>query len=76
MSGIHIRDIPQETVLALKRRAKAHHRSVQGEVRAILAQAARAAPPDGGHPPIRLNHVEIGNEQLWNRAEIYDDDGR
>ena len=76
MPGIHIRDLPQETVQALKRRAKAHHRSVQGEVSAILARAARAAPPDGGHPPIRLNQVEIGNKRGWSRGEIYDDDGR
>ena len=76
MPGIHVRDLPEETVQALKRRAKAHHRSVQGEVRAILSEAARASPPDEGYQPIRLNHVDIGNEETWTREEIYDDGGR
>ena len=61
---------------ALKRLAKSHHRSVQGEVRAILSEAARAAPPDEGYAPIRLTHVDIGGEQAWTREDIYDDDGR
>lgn len=76
MAGIHVRDLPEETVQALKRRAKAHHRSVQGEVRAILSDAAQASPPDEGYPPIRLYHVDIGNEQTWTREDMYDDGGR
>ncbi|HJN43063.1 MAG: Arc family DNA-binding protein [Vicinamibacterales bacterium] len=76
MPGIHVRDLPKETVAALKRRAEAHHRSVQGEIRAILAEAARASPPDEGYAPILLTHVEVGNERTWSREDIYGDDGR
>ena len=76
MAGIHVRDLSEETVRALKRRAQAHHRSVQGEVRAILAEAARAAPPEEGYPPIQLYHVEVGNDREWTREDIYGDDGR
>ena len=76
MSGIHVRDLSEETMRALKRRARAHHRSVQGEVRKILVEAALAAPPEGGYPPIRLSHVDIGSERPWTREDIYGDDGR
>lgn len=76
MPGIHVRNVPGETVRALARRAKAHHRSVQGEIRAILDAAARAAPPERGYAPIRLTHVEVGGEAGWTREEIYGDQGR
>jgi plasmid stability protein len=76
MPGIHVRDVPAETVRALARRAKAHHRSVQGEVRAILEAAARAAPPERGYPAIRLEHVAVGGNASWTREDIYDDQGR
>ena len=76
MPGIHVRDLTDETMQALKRRATAHNRSVQGEVRAILAAAARASPPEGGYPPIRLRHVEVGGDGRWTRDDIYGDDGR
>ena len=65
MPGIHVRDLTDDTVRALKRRARAHHRSVQGEVRAILVEAARATHPElepsralegRSLPPVRLIH--------------------
>ena len=76
MPGIHVRDLTEETMRALKRRARAHHRSVQGEVREILAEAARAAPPEGGYGPIRLHHVDVGGGRSWKREDIYGDEGR
>ena len=41
-----------------------------------LVEAARAAPPEGGYPPIQLRHVDIGGDRLWSREDIYGDDGR
>ena len=76
MPGIHVRDLSEETMRALKRRARAHHRSVQGEVREILVEAARAAPPEGGYGPIRLHHVDVGGDRPWEREDIYGDEGR
>ena len=76
MPGIHVRDLSEDTVRALKRRALAHHRSLQGEVTAILTAAAKAAPPEGGYAPIRLHHVDIGGGANWTRDEVYGDDGR
>lgn len=40
MPQILARDIPEETLIALKERAKRHHRSLSKEVRAILVDAA------------------------------------
>ena len=76
MLGIHVRELSEQTMRALKRRAQAHHRSVQGEVREILVEAARTAPPEGEYPPIGLHHVDIGSERPWTREDIYGDDGR
>lgn len=76
MPGIHVRDLSEDTVRALKRRAGAHHRSLQGEVMAILTEAAKASPPEEGYAPIRLHHVDIGSARHWTREEIYGDNGR
>ncbi|MBN1961224.1 MAG: hypothetical protein JW841_09770 [Deltaproteobacteria bacterium] len=76
MPGIHIRDLSELAIKALKRRAIAHRRSVQGEVRVILEEAARAAPPENGYEPIQLYYTEVGNEQVWTREDFYDDKSR
>jgi plasmid stability protein len=41
MANLTIRNVEDETVDALKRRAKTHRRSLEGEVRQILADAVR-----------------------------------
>ncbi len=76
MPGIHVRNVPPETLEALKLRAAAHYRSLQGEIRTILDRAAKAAPPREGYPPIRLHQVEVGGSRSWSREEIYGDEGR
>lgn len=45
MPALRIRDVPEETVAALKRRAQRHGHSVQQELRAVLARAV--AEPAG-----------------------------
>ena len=76
MSSIHIRDVPSTTLDALKRLARCHHRSLQGELHAILERAASLAPPDENPRPLELVTVETGRTTSWNRAEIYGADGR
>ena len=76
MPGLNVRDLSPATLQALKRRARAHHRSVQGEVHAILEEAARNAPPEGGYGPIALRFASVGGESAWTREEMYDDNGR
>ena len=43
MANLTIRNIENETVDALKQRARTHRRSLEGEVRQILADAVRPA---------------------------------
>lgn len=76
MPGLHIRELSEETLRALQRRAQAHHRSMQGEIHAILEDAARSAPPEEGYAPLTLHHVEVGGAQPWTREELYGDDER
>ena len=40
MANVTIRNLDDEVVATLKRRAKANHRSLEAELRAILARAA------------------------------------
>lgn len=76
MQALHIRDVPKEVVEALKRRARANHRSLQGELLVALEEAAGRAPPPEQPPPLRLvlSHASVASG--WSREDIYDDDAR
>ncbi|MDQ6527049.1 hypothetical protein RB608_25760 [Nocardioides sp. LHD-245] len=76
MPALHIRDVPEETVAAIKRRAARHGHSVQQELREALERLANE--PERGRPPrcLGLTIVESGNDTPFNRADIYGDDGR
>lgn len=80
MSAIHIRDVPDEVLAALKMRAANEHRSLQKEVLHILTQAAREAPPAEPLPPVTdeliLAEGGVLSEDMWPREELYGDDGR
>ncbi|MDE0061852.1 MAG: hypothetical protein OXP09_09935 [Gammaproteobacteria bacterium] len=76
MSSIHIREIEPATLAALKRLARIHHRSLQGELRAILAREARLAPPEEDTRSLDLVTVNTGLATSWNRDEIYGPEGR
>lgn len=62
---------------ALRERAERHGRSMQEEIRRILARAA-ADPVEGSVPqPVQLITVRTGGTSTWGRDEIYgDDEGR
>ena len=76
MQAIHIRDVPDHIVAALKRQARAHHRSLQGELLATLEAAAERAPPAEPPAPLRLTFSEAPDGGTWSREELYDDGGR
>ena len=76
MKSIHIRNIDPEVLTALKRLARSHHRSLQGELRAILEREARLAPDEATEQPLQLHTVNTDNTGTWSRDEIYGDDGR
>ncbi len=75
MKSLHIRDVDERVLERLQRLARLHHRSVQGEVRAILEEAARYAPEERA-APVDLVTVDTGRAKPWSRAEIYGDDAR
>ena len=78
MPAIHVRDVPEEILASLRRRAASHGRSLQRELLEILGSAAKAAPGPDLRPPIRLRMAdgEGESETAWRREEIYEDDGR
>ena len=76
MTAVHITQIHPETINALKRLARSNHRSLQGELRAILERAARLAPPDATKDEFKLVTVRTGYTGSWSREEIYGADGR
>ena len=76
MAAVHIRDVPDETLEALKRRARRHQRSLQGELRLILTSAAQVELAPERLPPLKLHFSTASPETNWSREEIYGDDGR
>ena len=77
MAAIHIRDVDDAVIVALKLRARRNHRSLQDEVRSLLAAAvARDRPRRGtARRPLRLRTVRVGRPVSFSR-EIIDGDGR
>ena len=60
----------------MKRLARSHHRSLQGELRIILEHAAEMAPPNVATDELKLVTVRTGYTGSWSREEIYGADGR
>lgn len=76
MPALHIRDVPEETVAAIKRRAARHGHSVQQELRDVLERAA-AEPVTGARPRrLSLKTTDTGRTGPLDRADFYDDDER
>ena len=75
MGALHIRDVPEEVVEALKRRAERNHRSLQKELRYILLSLVRNEPATE-LPPLKLKMSRVAGHGKWDREEIYGDDGR
>jgi len=76
MKAIHIREVPSETVEALKRLARGNHRSLQGELRDILEKASRRAPEPDTDSDLDLVTVRTGSTSTWRREDMYGDSGR
>lgn len=75
MKSILIRNLDPGVYERLKRLAQLHHRSIQGELHAILEEAVRSAPV-GDTAPLRLITVRTDGQSKWNRDEIYGDGER
>jgi plasmid stability protein len=76
MKSLLLRGISEEELAALKRRAAAHHRSLQRELHTIVAEAVRSAPRPEKMKPIQLVMSTTTDDSPWVRESWYDDDGR
>lgn len=76
MSALHVRDVPEPVMAALRERATRHGRSVQQEVRQILAAAAVEPAAGTTSEPLRLTTVRTSVTSRWAREEIYGAAGR
>ena len=71
MKSILLRDIPETTIDRLKKQARLHHRSLQGELHALLTEAA--SRPAGKTGELKLKTVRTSGLQNWSREAIYED---
>ena len=76
MKSLHIRDVDERVLDRLRMLARMHHRSLQGELRAVLEEAASRAPAARHEEPLHLVTVATGRTGTWSRDEIYGDDAR
>ena len=64
--SLSIKDVPEALAERLRRRAEANHRSLQGELMAIIEQAAAEAPAAAA---AAAAPVEAGHLQGWKTIE-------
>ena len=76
MKAIHIREVPSETIEALKRLARENNRAHQGEVRDRFEKASRRAPTSDMGDDLDLVTVRTGSTSTWHPEGIYGDSGR
>jgi plasmid stability protein len=72
MKSLHIRDVPEQTIERLKRRASQHHRSLQGELQMVLEEAAKQITFEE-RSEFSLHTVRTQGVQDWSREGIYED---
>src|SRR2546428_13154573 len=74
MPALHIRNVDDAVIDALKRRAQENHRSLEGELRELLEQIAfsKEAPARRSRKrKLRLSTVSVGSKSSYDRDEIY-----
>jgi hypothetical protein len=74
MAAIHVREVDDAVIDALKARASRNQRSLQGEIRHILEIAAlegARAGARGGRRKLRIRKVAVGGP-VYSRETIYD----
>ena len=74
--ALHIRNVPEATVLALKRRATLHQVSMQQELLAILERAAAESVEAVLPRRIELHLVDTGRTEDFDRVDFYGEDER
>lgn len=74
MPALHVRDLDDAVLAALKERAARNRRSLQGEVRIILEDAAGRSARAPIRRRLRLRTVSVGRPRAYTRDVIYEDD--
>ncbi len=70
MAQILIRDLDDELVMTLKARAKANHRSLQGEVKALLEERVRAKSMSQVREDLRRFRAGLGKKRFSDSAKL------
>ena len=73
MKSLHIRDVDPDVIKKLQILAQIHHRSMQGELRAVLTEASLRASAVMQDTELDLVTVSTGKESVWNREDYYND---
>jgi len=78
MPALHVRDVDDAVIAALKARARRNQRSLQGEVRSILEKAVEGIGAGGQKTRhrLKLRTVRVGRPASFSRTIIYEDDDR
>lgn len=69
MKSIHIRNVDPQTLQKLMVLAKMHHRSMQGELKAILDDAVKKIPEASADDDLDIVTVETGHRGTWKRED-------
>jgi len=70
MPQILIRDLDEDLIAALKRRAKANHRSLQGEVKALLQEKVRSRSVDAIREELRRFRAGLGKKRIGDSGDL------
>jgi hypothetical protein len=76
MPAIHVRNISESLLAALRERAARRGHSMQQEILNVLEAAAAEPAAGSALPPVQLITVKTPARSSWKREDIYDDEGR
>ena len=76
MPALHVRNVDDAVIDALKERARRNNRSLEGELREILTRAAFSPVSGKGVSKIRIKTVSVASDSMYGREDLYADEGR
>ena len=76
MPAIHVRNVPESLIIALRERAERRGLSMQRDILEILQAAAAEPVAVEVRSPIQLIKVKTSGTSTWRREDLYGEDGR
>lgn len=71
MPNLSIKNVPESVVERLRTRARHHHRSLQGELLALVTEATRTARPASSEAPepggVEIESIAAEHRQRWQK---------